>query len=180
MAKANVTLPNGTTVEIEGTTDEIQKLLEFYSGVTSPVASPKTSPSTKKKNKHRAAKKAGSKKSTGQVDLAEIVNQIKSCNEAEAIETQILDRTSQVNRTMLPMFIIHEYFDNDHTLTSGEISKVLTDLGIPLSQANVSRTLGNTASKYVMGDKVRKRGQAVRYKLSRRGLQYIKKVLDGS
>ncbi len=178
MAKAHVTLANGTKVEIEGTPDEVRQLLEFYgdSGASS------TDGAKKKKKCSSTAKRqetrTGSTKE--QVDLSEIVNLVKSCDQAEDIESQILDRTSQVDRTLLPLFIVHEHLDNNHPLTSGDISKITTDLGIPIATANVSRTLSNTASKYVIGDKVRKQGQPVRYKLSRRGVQYLKKVLEDS
>ena len=74
---------------------------------------------------------------------------------------------------------MHKYIDNAYGLTSGEVSQVTTDLGIPIQTPNASRTLSGTASKYVIGDKVRKKGQAVRYKLSRRGVEYFKKVLSG-
>jgi hypothetical protein len=68
---------------------------------------------------------------------------------------------------------------NAHALSSGEISKITADLGVPVSQPNVSKTLSGTAAKYVMGDRVRKKGQPVRYKLSRRGLQYLQSVIRG-
>lgn len=112
-------------------------------------------------------------------DLSEIVNLIKNSDEAEAIEAKILDKVSQVNRILLPLYIVHEYMDNTLSLTSGEVSQITTDLGIPVSQPNASTTLSGTASRYVIGDKVRRRGQAVRYKLSRRGVQYVKSVLGG-
>ena len=60
------------------------------------------------------------------------------------------------------------------------MSKITTDLGIPISQSNASTTLSGTASKYVIGDKVKVRGKAVRYKLSRRGVKYMKEVLAGN
>jgi len=174
MAKANINLPNGTKVEIEGTSEEVKHLLEFYGECNRP-------PEIKKKKINLDSpngKKTRIMKD--QVDLSEIVNLIKSCDEAEAIESRILDRISQVDRTLLPLYIVHEYLKNNYPLTSGDISKVTTDLGIPLAIANVSRTLSNTASKYVIGDKVRKRGQPVRYKMSRRGVQYLKGVIQGS
>jgi hypothetical protein len=180
MAKAQVTLPNGTTVEIEGTADEVRQLLEFYGGTAPAKPESVGTPTKKKRKKKKAPTATSSKAATANIDLTEIVNQIKNCDEAEAIETQILDRTSLVNRTLLPLYIVHEYFDNHEGLTSGDISRATSDLGIPIGTPNVSRTLSNTASKYVMGDKVRKKGRAVRYKLSRRGVQYMKKVLDGS
>lgn len=70
--------------------------------------------------------------------------------------------------------------DNAHGLTSGDISQITKGLGIPIHVANVSNTLSKTASKYVMGDKVRKKGQPVGYKLSRRGLKYMQDVLKGT
>lgn len=84
-----------------------------------------------------------------------------------------------MNRILLPLFIVHEHMGNAFSMTSGEISQITKDLGILVQQPNVSLTLSGTASKYVVGDKVRKKGQAVRYKLSRRGLQYFKEVLNG-
>jgi len=174
MAKANITLQNGTKVEIEGTPEEVKHLLEFY-------GEGKESPKTKrKKSQSDIPKSKKSKTKEEQVDLSGIVNLVKSCDEAETIESQILDRISQVDRTLLPLYIVYEYLENEYPLTSGEISKVTTDLGIPLATANVSRTLSNTASKYVIGDKVRKKGQPVRYKLSRRGVQYLKNLIQGS
>ncbi len=113
-------------------------------------------------------------------DLAKIVNLVKDCDESEAIGKEILDRTSQVDRTLLPLYVVHEYMGNAFDLTSGHISKVTGDLGIRISQPAASRTLAATASRYVMGDKVKKKGLAVRYKLTRRGVKYMKQVLKGS
>ncbi len=175
MAKAHITLPNGTKVEIEGTPNEVKDLLKFYEeGNKTSATSRKKQSNTNKKKKQK------SDEAIERFDISEIVNLVKSCDEAEDIETQILDRISQVDRTLLPLYIVHEYLDNEYPLTSGDISRVTTDLGIPLATANVSRTLSGTASKYVIGDKVRKKGQPVRYKLSRRGVQYINGVIQGS
>jgi hypothetical protein len=62
-------------------------------------------------------------------------------------------------------------------LTSGEVSKVTTELGIRIDVANASKTLSGSASRYVIGDRVRKSGQPVRYKLSRRGHAYVKEAI---
>lgn len=115
--------------------------------------------------------------SDGKPDLAKIVNLVKDCNEAEEMEAQILDRSGQVNRVLLPLYIVHEYMGNEIGLTSGDVNKVTTELGIPIGIANASTTLSKTASKYVMGHTTRKKGQPVRYKLSRRGVQYFKSIL---
>jgi len=175
MAKATLTLQNGTSVQIEGTTEEIKKLLEFYGG--EPVRSGNRTPSLKTplKRQPRPAEKEGSP-----VDLASILKIAKDCEDADKIEKQILDRTSQVDRTLLPLYIVHEHLNNCVGLTTGEISKITKNLGIPIATPNVSHTLSGTASRYVMGDKLKKRGQPVRYKLSRRGVKYVKAVLEGT
>lgn len=172
MAKASLKLSNGTTVEIEGSPKEVQQLLEFYEG---------GGPTTKVSGKIEKvkAKLGGVKGKTKaeEVDLLEIVNLVKNCDEAESIEDNILDRTSAVNRILLPLYIVHEYLDNKYGLTTGDVSKITTDLGIPVSTSNVSHCFSGTAARYVIRDKVRKKGQPGRYKLSRRGLQYLKEVL---
>jgi hypothetical protein len=182
MAKASIELPNGTTVVVEGTTEEIHRLLEFYG---SPVTTPKAHERPDKKKPARRKKGAAVSPSKGgtdvaTVDLAQIINLVKNCDEAEDIEAKVLDRTSQVNRILLPLYIVHEHLDNAYGLTSGEISKVTTNLGIPVQTPNVSNTLSGTASRYVIADQIRRRGQAVRYKLSRRGAKYLSSVIKGT
>lgn len=174
MAKATLKMPDGTLVEIEGTVGEIEHLLEFYSNRASQsVPTLQRLPQTKR----QATKQTGKVDSKDKPDLAKIVNLVKDCDEAEAIETQILDRSGQVNRVLLPLYIVHTHMGNAIGLTSGDVNKITTDLGIPIGQANASTTLSKTASKYVIGDATRKKGQTVRYKLSRRGAQYVKSIL---
>ncbi|NKE72169.1 hypothetical protein [Candidatus Manganitrophus noduliformans] len=178
MTKASLKLPNGAVVTLEGTPEEVRQLLELYDGNQPAPETP-----YRKKRKSGAAvgkAKSDSDSNDGKPNLNHIVTLTKECDEAETIETQILDRTAQVDRTLLPLYVVHEYLDNAFGLTSGEIRKITTDLGIPISQPNASRTLSGTASKYVIGDKVKVKGQPVRYKLSRRGVQYMKEVLAGN
>lgn len=185
MAKASLTLPNGTVVQIEGTTEEVRDLLQFYGGTHGQPAPAEGKPPVRPKARKVKSKRTSSNKAdVGTVDstrdLSQIVNLAKDCDDADAIERQILDRTSQVDRTLLPLYIVHEHLKNAFGLSSGEIAKITTDLGVPISTPNASRTLSGTAAKYVMGDRVRKMGQLVRYKLSRRGVQYMKSVLSGT
>ena len=170
MPKATVELPNGTVITIEGTQEEVRELLEYYQSRR--IATPKPPPPT--------GSKPPKDKQKDDIDHAQIVNLVKTIDEAEGIEKNILDRTSQVDRTLLPLYIVHEHIGNAFSLTSGDISKVTTDLGIPIATANASRTLSGTASRYVIGDQMRKKGRPVRYKLSRRGVKYMKSVIGGS
>jgi len=187
MAKASLKLPNGTLVQIEGTAAEVRELLQGYGALAATVSGGGTPATPAARAGHKQTRAparavAASKRGTdadGTVDLNQIVNLVKICDEAEGIEKQILDRTSQVDRTLLPLYIVHEHLGNAFGLTSGEINKITTDLGVPVSQPNASRTLSSTAAKYVIGDAVRTRGQPVRYRLHLRGVKYLKAVIAG-
>lgn len=184
MAKASFKLPNGTTVELDGSPEEIQKLLLLYGGQQSAPAA--DTPPVRPKRKRPARKSSkGSPTSAATpkptIDLAAIVRTLKEWDQFEAVEKRILDKASQVDRTLLPLFVISELMPNSRVaLTSGDISKITAELGVPLSVANVSSTLASTAQRYVHGDTVRKRGQPVRYQLTRRGVQYMKSVIAGN
>ncbi len=178
MAKASFKFRNGTVVTIEGSPEEVKVLLELYGGADDVQERPASSRKLGKAKAYKA--KTSDDKGDQKPDSAEIVNLIKDCDEAESIETQILDRAGQVNRVLLPLYIVHKYMKSAIGLTSGDISKVAKDLGVPINRPNASRTLSGPGSKYVIGDKVKVKGQAVRYKLSRRGVKYIEDVLRGN
>ena len=102
MAKANLKLPNGTVVTLEGTPEEVKHLLELYGGGGQPASKPASRGGGAKRSKARGrTAKSIEDKQDGKPDLSEIVTLVKDCEEAEAIETQILDRTAQVDRTLL-------------------------------------------------------------------------------
>jgi hypothetical protein len=177
MPKAAFKLPNGTQVEIEGTTEEVQRLLGFY--IDQPIN--ESGPKKQSKIEPRSARKPKHPKDGVPTndDLATIVNKIKTCDETQAIESQILDRTSEVNRVLLPLYIVNQYMADAFGLTTVEISTITTDLGIKVFRQNALRALTSSGSRYVIGDRVRKTGQATRYKLNPRGVQYIKDILRG-
>ncbi|CAN0493717.1 unnamed protein product, partial [Phaeothamnion confervicola] len=132
MAKASIELPNGTSITIEGTPEEVRKLLEYY-GADSTA---RVENSKGKKRTKKLAIAAKEPKANEHLDLADIVNLIRNSDEAEKIETAILDRTSQVNRILLPLYIVHEEMGNAFGLTSGDISRITTNLGIPVQTPN--------------------------------------------
>ena len=171
MPIAKVELPNGTVITIEGSPEEVHDLLQYYQ-----EKSPPDQPDPKSEGKAKS-KKPSSPKS---LDHNQVVNLVKTIDEAENIEKNILDRTSQVDRTLLPLYVVHQHLGNEFSLTSGDINKITTDLGIPIATANASGTLSGTASRYVIGDQVRKQGRTIRYKLSRRGVTYMKSVIGGT
>jgi hypothetical protein len=178
MPKASLTLENGTVVTIEGSASEVHELLAFYGSLVPKVINGRphnshTAPAAERRS-------ADSSPENGEeVDLMAVVNYVKSCDEAEGIETKILDQADQIARVLLPMYIVYEHMNNAYGLTSGQINKVTVHLGVPVKPPNVSKTLAGSAAKYVIGNAVRKSGQAVKYKLSRRGHAYLKEVITG-
>src|SRR5581483_11325107 len=171
MAKANFTLPNGTIVSIEGTGDEVQRLLEVYSGQAVPASIPPKYSALTPASTATSVESQVVAASNGNavVDLIEIVNLIRTTKDSEKFETAILDHDNRLNRVLLPLFVVHEYKANAFGLTSGEINKITAELGVPVRQPDASKCLSGPARAYVMGDKMRIKGQPVRYKLNRRG-----------
>jgi len=181
MPKVDFKLPNGTTIQIDGSVEDAAKLLALFNGGNNAVPTDvhKKAGKKKKANRKTSKKTAVQKDDDERFDASEIVNLIKDSDEAEEIEKTILDRSGQVNRTLLPLYILHENEMGDRGLSSLEIAKVTKELGVPISQPNVSRTLAGTASKYVMADRSRAKGQRTGYQISRRGVQYMKSVISG-
>jgi hypothetical protein len=172
VAQATIKLPSGTVVTIDGNATEIRDLLQHYES-KSPVGADRKG-RTKKKSDDELTESTSKVDGSGPVEIA---NVIKSCDRSEAIERKILDKSSQLNRTLLPLFVIQQVMNADIALGSGEIAAILAELGVPVAQPNVAKAL-RESSKYVVGDRLRKKGKAVKYKLSRRGLQYMTEVID--
>ena len=173
MPKATIRLVNGTVAQIDGTLEEIKVLLEFY-------GASKTDYTTKSQKDGRTAKRETVKREAkDEIAINDIVRQIKDCELADSIEKQILESTSRVNRILLPIFIAQERLKYSIGLTTGEISSVTRDLGVPIHVANISNVIKTNAARYVYGDKVRKKGLPIRYKLTNRGVRYIKSVIAG-
>ena len=171
MPKASLTLENGTVVTIEGTASEVHELLSFYGTERHILQLELAGPLGCYLGDERGWNAENSP--------ARYRCRVKACDEAENIESRILDQTDQLPRVLLPMYMVYEHMSNAHGLTSGQISKVTTQLGVPVKQPNVSKILAGAAAKYIIGDAVRKNGQAVRYKLSRRGHAYLKEIISG-
>lgn len=168
MAKSIINLPDGTKITIDGDSEEIKKILSIYQ-----VEKNKNLTKEKKSFKEEKVNQ-----SSDQDVIIDVINYIKECEEADAIEEKILDRSSQVDRILLPLYAA-EKLGNKITLSSGDIHKVLKELGIKIALPNISNSLKGTASKYVIGDRQHKKGVGVvKYRISRPGGQYISKVLE--
>lgn len=179
MVKASIKLADGTRVEIDGSPEEVERLMSLYDKGGGSSQHRRSDRPTSRSEAQPDGKSPTEQTNKPSLDLSVIINAIKDCDEAELIEEKILDRNSQVDRTLLPLYIVHEYMENEHALSSGDVNKVTTQLSVPVSTPNASTTLAGAASKYVIGDATRKKGSAVRYKLNRRGVKYMKSILSG-
>jgi hypothetical protein len=179
MPRASIKLPDGTVITVDGNEEEVARLLGAYRSAEHREVTTTRTRKLKRRASRDSAAQPGAGATVG-VSHQTIVNNVKDCDLAEEIEKNILDKNSRVDRVLLPLFVVSKYMGGEPPLTSGDISRITVDLGVPISQPNVSSTLSGTASKYVMGDRTRRKGQAVRYKISRRGAKYMEKVISGS
>jgi len=173
MTEATFELPNGTIISIKGSNDEVKDILDYYLTRSDEGERKETSKSTQVQ---KVAKDQKPEKTTTP-DLASVANQIKNCPEARSIEKNILDTTSEVNRVLLPLYVVYEYLDNAFPLTTGQISKITSELGIKFSRQNVLRSLTNAGKSYVSTDEIRKHGRPSKYRLNPRGAKYMKSVI---
>lgn len=172
MAKSKISRPDGTLIEVVGSPEEIKRILELYSGHGEQkfAAGP-------------GKQKDGGKKKKTQIEneedvVIQIVQAIRNSDQSEKIETNILDQSSQVDRVLLPLYMVKKYISEDVKLTSGDIYNVLKQLGIKMALPNVSRTLSKTASKYVIPDSRRRQGGKNPYSLSHKGEKYFVALLE--
>lgn len=174
MPEAHISLANGTEVTVKGSPEEIHRLLELYGGTT-PGASREV---RSRKVSARPTPSRLKDEAEAAPDLMKIVNMIKTCDESDLIEREILDKSGQVERVLLPLFICNKYLSEEPALTSGDISRITKELGVPIRIPNVSTTLSKAASKYVIADQVRRKGTPIKYKLSRKGIAYVESLLQ--
>ena len=115
MATSKIVLPNGTMITVDGNPEEIKKILSFYSNPS--TESENTKKKTNKPIKHKPRIESLDDSETDAV--MEIVTSIKESEEAENIETSVLDRPSQIDRILLPLYISQKYLENKYSLTTG-------------------------------------------------------------
>jgi len=108
--------------------------------------------------------------------ILSITNKIKDCDEADEIETKILDKTALSGRILLPFYICYKYFP-EQGLTTGDIEKITSELRMKIKTPNVSKTISNSLHKYLKGDSIRVKGKPVVYRLNRKGAKYFESLL---
>jgi hypothetical protein len=169
MASARLTLRDGTIVTIKGSTEEIKAILMLHQ----PGDGQRVHSARHRSHLQKKAKTAIERDSHIKI----IEEQVKECNDFDVISSNILDARARLPKILLPLYIVERYLDEKNLLTSGEISCILRELGVRIDQPDVSKLLATDGSKYVVGDKTREKGSPVRYKILRRGVEYIEGLL---
>jgi hypothetical protein len=110
------------------------------------------------------------------INLA-IANSITNCEEAELIQNKVLDSRNLEARILLCFFISNKYFGNAW-LTSGNIERITSELGVKVSSANASTKLKSLRA-FLESGKVRKNGLPTPYRLNRSGQKHFDNILHG-
>jgi hypothetical protein len=104
-----------------------------------------------------------------------VVNKIGDCDEAATIQKRVLDQRGIEGRLLLPFYIAQKYFDNAW-LTSGDVERITSDLGVKINIKNVSNYLV-TYRKYLESGAARKRGQPTPYRMNRSGSKRFEEII---
>jgi hypothetical protein len=176
VAKAALRLVDGTTVNIDGSPEEIDRILR---GLESTRSGSQPSKEPVRRGHGARHKRVSGSDDAAHLDVAhKLVNFLRERKDAELIEAAILDSKSQSDRVLLGLFLLNEHLPDAQGMTSGELAAFTKGLHVPVSIANTSTALAR--SKLVMGDKARVKGKVTRYKLTRRGIQHIRDLIGST
>lgn len=175
MAKATLTLRSGTTVTIEGDVGEVERLLEVCDQPSGPKERGRPAP---RRGERSSGQAHAHERQTPRPKAHEIANATKECPEAEVIERHVLDAHNQLNRVLLPLYVVSQYLDGKYALTMPEISQATRDLAALVKGPNVAKVMRTVGGRFVMAEGGRGRGER-RFRISRRGIAHVKSVLKG-
>jgi hypothetical protein len=104
-----------------------------------------------------------------------ITNKISDCDEADLIQTRILDKRDREGRVLLCLYISHKYFGNTW-LTTGDIEKITSELGVKIDISNVTKAV-KSLRLYIESGSVRKKGQPTPLRLNRKGIKRFEEII---
>ena len=104
-----------------------------------------------------------------------IANKIGDCDEADAIQTNVLDKRDRGARALLCLYVSYKYFDNAW-LTTGDIQQITSELGVKVEISNANKAIKSLRA-YVETGAVRKKGQATPLRLNRAGVKYFEEII---
>jgi hypothetical protein len=110
--------------------------------------------------------------------LAQIIASVNDADNYEDIAKYVLDRADRTGRILMCYYFAHQQI-SDPAMTTSDVERITSQLGVRIAQPNVAKVIRQGAGKYLTADRVRRRGQAVRYKINRRGIAAFEEVVAG-
>src|SRR5947209_6264241 len=154
--KANFKLPNGATIEVDGSLEEVNAVADH--AATYPPLGATPAPAGPAFVHRTPPPSAETGDEDAEPDIARIAAIIKDCDQAEAIAARVLDRPDMLNKVLMCLWAVHRFVNPNMGLTSGHIEKITDQLHVRISTPNASKTLSGRANAFVSGDAVRKKG----------------------
>jgi hypothetical protein len=105
-----------------------------------------------------------------------VANKVGDCDERESIQSRVLDKRNMEAKVLLCFYISYKYFSNVW-LTSGDVEKVTSDLGVKIDKKNVSNKLRETR-RYLESKTTIRKGQPTPYRLNRQGVKRFEEILN--
>lgn len=140
-------------IEVEGPRQDVDELLERYLPSKTLVEENGDGKTSHKRPKRQppARRTEGSQGQSSTFDPMPLVNAIKEHEQYELIESRVLHGTSRHRKVVLVLWVSQEQ------LRSGDVAKVLQQLGDKLAVAGVSNTIASNRTSFTQSG-VRKSG----------------------
>ena len=106
-----------------------------------------------------------------------IANKIGECEESEEMASKVLNKKNMEARILLCFYVSYKYFKNAW-LTTGDLERITSELGIKIDIGNVSNKIKDLR-KYLESGSARKKGQPTPYRLNRKGSNRFEEILHG-
>jgi hypothetical protein len=167
---------DGLEIEIEAPSlSELKKAIADAGGKAVAPRASRTDATTKGTSGRQSAqakpRAAGAARSP-----IEIVNAIKNDERWSDIETKVLDNRSELPRILMVGFFAQQ--TEQPEVTTADIQSVTDELAVRIRVSNAANSLKTGAGRFFASDRVRKRGQQVRYRLNRAGEREFLRILD--
>jgi hypothetical protein len=110
--------------------------------------------------------------------LAQIIASINDAENYDEIAKKVLDRSDRTARILL-CYYFAERHPTKPALTTTDVERITSQLGVKIAQPNVAKVIRQGAGKYLTADRVRRKGIPVLYQINRRGIAAFERVVAG-
>lgn len=169
-------------VEVESTDkDYVDQMLQKFLPPQGPQTLLRKPPERKHKplrtgDRQTRDKGAAANEQETTINYAAIANAVHESDKTEDIQKNILNKRNSLGRILTAFHFAHE--TGNEYLTTGDVEKITDQLGVKISQPNVSHCIA-VNRKYFSAGRTRRRGAKVPYKLNRQGELAYERCLAG-